>query len=129
MPIPSKKWKKRLLKFWEYPADDLFSFYFFGFPNGHSTISSLRFFRVLGFLCYTGSPLASGYDRAQITADDHPEWPQAFLGKPYRFQKPGDALRQSVADKKDCLVTSPNRLVRNRKTPEVFDDREENRRR
>ena len=29
--------------------------------------------------------LASGYDQAQVMAGDHPEWPQAFLHKPYRL--------------------------------------------
>jgi CheY-like chemotaxis protein len=29
--------------------------------------------------------LASGYGKARVMASDHPEWPQAFLGKPYRM--------------------------------------------
>jgi two-component system cell cycle sensor histidine kinase/response regulator CckA len=29
--------------------------------------------------------LASGYDEARVMAGDHPQRPQAFLGKPYRM--------------------------------------------
>ena len=38
--------------------------------------------------------LASGYDKASVMAGDHPELPQAFLGKPYRLKELGDAINQ-----------------------------------
>lgn len=41
--------------------------------------------------------LASGYDQAQVMAGDHPEWPQAFLGKPYRLNELSAAIRQALA--------------------------------
>jgi PAS domain S-box-containing protein len=40
--------------------------------------------------------LASGYDQAQVMAGDHPEWPQAFLGKPYRLTELSAAFRQAL---------------------------------
>ncbi|GEM_PF-2356782 len=36
--------------------------------------------------------LASGYDEARVMAGEHPEWPQAFLKKPYRY----DDLREAI---------------------------------
>ncbi|MBF0551922.1 MAG: response regulator [Deltaproteobacteria bacterium] len=46
--------------------------------NGWETLSALRAVR-------TDIPviLASGYDEAQVMQEEHPEWPQAFLHKPY----------------------------------------------
>ena len=43
--------------------------------------------------------LTSGYDQAQVMAGDHPEWPQAFLGKPYRLTGLCDAIRQTLEKK------------------------------
>ena len=44
--------------------------------------------------------LSSGYDEAQVMADEHPERPNAFLGKPYRLQELKDTIRHTLADKK-----------------------------
>jgi CheY-like chemotaxis protein len=41
--------------------------------------------------------LASDYDEAQVMTDDHPEWPQAFLVKPYLFEGLRDALGRTLA--------------------------------
>lgn len=43
--------------------------------------------------------LASGYDQAQVMAGNHPEWPQAFLGKPYRLAELDDAIRQALGSR------------------------------
>jgi len=40
--------------------------------------------------------LASGYDKTQVMAGDHTEWPQAFLGKPYKYQGLKDAIGQAL---------------------------------
>jgi two-component system, cell cycle sensor histidine kinase and response regulator CckA len=37
--------------------------------------------------------LASGYDEASVMAGNHPEWPQAFLAKPYGL----DDLRETIS--------------------------------
>ena len=44
--------------------------------------------------------LASGYDKAQVMSGDHPEWPQVFLGKPYKLKEIGDAIGQVLVSKK-----------------------------
>jgi CheY-like chemotaxis protein len=46
--------------------------------------------------------LSSGYDEAQVMAGagEHPEVPNAFLGKPYRLQDLKDTIRHTLADKK-----------------------------
>ena len=44
--------------------------------------------------------LASGYDKAQVMAGDHPELPQAFVGKPYKFKGLSDAISQALVSKK-----------------------------
>ena len=44
--------------------------------------------------------LASGYDQAQVMTGDHPEWPQAFLHKPYRLQELREAIGQALAGRK-----------------------------
>ena len=44
--------------------------------------------------------LSSGYDEAQVMADEHPERPNAFLGKPYGLQELRDTIRHTLADKK-----------------------------
>ena len=43
--------------------------------------------------------LASGYNENQVMAGDHPEWPQAFLGKPYMLKELSDAIRLAMAKK------------------------------
>jgi CheY-like chemotaxis protein len=44
--------------------------------------------------------LASGYDKAHVMAGDHPELPQAFLGKPYKLKELGDAIGQVLSNEK-----------------------------
>jgi two-component system, cell cycle sensor histidine kinase and response regulator CckA len=41
--------------------------------------------------------LASGYNEAHVMAGDHPELPQAFLGKPYQIQGLRDAIGRALA--------------------------------
>jgi two-component system cell cycle sensor histidine kinase/response regulator CckA len=41
--------------------------------------------------------LASGYDEISVMSGDHPEWPQAFLRKPYRFQELRKAIGRVAA--------------------------------
>lgn len=43
--------------------------------------------------------LTSGYDKAQVMSGDHPEWPQAFLGKPYMLKGLSDAIHLAMAKK------------------------------
>ena len=45
--------------------------------------------------------LASGYDEAQVMAGDHAEWPQAFLGKPYRLKGLRDAIGRALLHRKE----------------------------
>ena len=45
--------------------------------------------------------LASGYDEAQVMAGDHPEWPQIFLSKPYKFKELSDAISQALVSNPD----------------------------
>ncbi len=40
--------------------------------------------------------IASGYDIAQVMSGDHPELPQAFLGKPYGLKGLRDAISQAM---------------------------------
>ncbi len=44
--------------------------------------------------------LASGFDKAQIIAGDHPELPHVFLGKPYKLKELGDAIGQALFSRK-----------------------------
>ena len=44
--------------------------------------------------------LASGYDKAHVMSGDHPELPQAFLGKPYHFEGLSDAICQVLVIRK-----------------------------
>ncbi len=39
--------------------------------------------------------LSSGYDEAQVIAGDHPERPNAFLGKPYQLKGLSEAIRRA----------------------------------
>jgi CheY-like chemotaxis protein len=43
--------------------------------------------------------LSSGYDKEQAMAGDHVEWPQAFLGKPYKLKDLSDSIRSTLANK------------------------------
>jgi len=62
--------------------------------NGWETLTALR-------KLAPGIPviMASGYDKAQVMAGDHPEWPQAFLGKPYDIKRLSDAINQALNKK------------------------------
>ena len=40
--------------------------------------------------------LASGYDEAYVMANPHPEYPQAFLGKPYQLKGMSVAIAQAL---------------------------------
>ena len=40
--------------------------------------------------------LASGYDQAEVLSGEHPEWPQAFLGKPFKLADLRDAIRKAL---------------------------------
>ena len=51
--------------------------------------------------------LASGYDEAQVMAGDHTEWPQAFLGKPYKFKGLSEAISQALINKKEVIAKVP----------------------
>jgi len=44
--------------------------------------------------------LASGYDKAHMMAGDHPEWPHAFLDKPYKLKKLGDTISHALVSNK-----------------------------
>ncbi|HEX2770047.1 MAG TPA: response regulator [Geobacteraceae bacterium] len=44
--------------------------------------------------------LVSGYDESQVMTGDHPEWPQAFLSKPYLLEELRDALGRTLAKTK-----------------------------
>ena len=59
--------------------------------DGWETLSALR-------KLSPGIPviLASGYDEASVMTGDHPELPQAFLGKPYGLQALREAIGRAV---------------------------------
>jgi two-component system, cell cycle sensor histidine kinase and response regulator CckA len=59
--------------------------------NGWETLAALR-------KLAPGLPviLASGYDKADVMAGDHPELPQAFLSKPYQFKELRDAIGRAL---------------------------------
>ena len=59
--------------------------------NGWETLAALRKLK-------PGVPviLTSGYDKAHVMAGDHPEWPQVFLGKPYKLKELSDAISQAL---------------------------------
>ena len=42
--------------------------------------------------------LASGHDETKVMTGDHPEWPNAFLGKPYRLYELRDALGRTLTN-------------------------------
>jgi CheY-like chemotaxis protein len=41
--------------------------------------------------------LSSGYDEAHVMTGEHAEWPQAFLGKPYRLMELCDAVSRLLS--------------------------------
>ncbi|MGD9975295.1 MAG: response regulator, partial [Desulfatirhabdiaceae bacterium] len=67
--------------------------------DGWETIASLR--KIL-----PGVPviLSSGYDKEQVMVGEHAEWPQAFLGKPYRLQELREAIDQFLMDKNEGVT-------------------------
>jgi CheY-like chemotaxis protein len=64
--------------------------------NGWETLIALR-------KLAPGIPviLASGYDKAEVMAGDHPELPQVFLSKPYRLQALRDAIGHAMVHADD----------------------------
>jgi CheY-like chemotaxis protein len=44
--------------------------------------------------------LTSGYDHARVMSGEHPEWPQAFLAKPYVLEAMSNALGLALANRK-----------------------------
>lgn len=44
--------------------------------------------------------LSSGYDKAQVMSGDHPEWPQVFLGKPYKLKELRDGIWEALVSTK-----------------------------
>jgi CheY-like chemotaxis protein len=40
--------------------------------------------------------LSSGYDKAQVMAGEHAEWPQAFLGKPYKLNDLRETIQKVI---------------------------------
>ena len=59
--------------------------------DGWETLASLR--KIAPRLPFI---LASGYDQSQVLSGNHPEWPQAFLGKPYTLRSLSDAISQAL---------------------------------
>ena len=43
--------------------------------------------------------LSSGYDKDQVIAGEHAEWPQAFLGKPYKLSDLHETIRKTIAER------------------------------
>ncbi len=61
--------------------------------NGWETLSALR--RIDPDIPVI---LISGYSEEQVMEGDHPDLPQAFLGKPYSFEVLKDAIRRALQD-------------------------------
>ena len=61
--------------------------------NGWETLSALR--RIDPDIPVI---LISGYGEEQVMEGDHPDLPQAFLGKPYSFEVLKDAIRRALRD-------------------------------
>jgi two-component system cell cycle sensor histidine kinase/response regulator CckA len=55
--------------------------------------------------------MASGYDKAQVMAGDHAEWPQVFLGKPYTLKELGNAIGQALASEKHACKDDSGGIV------------------
>jgi hypothetical protein len=47
--------------------------------------------------------LSSGYDQVQVMADDHPDLPQYFLGKPYNLAGLQEAIREVLTSSETTL--------------------------
>jgi two-component system, cell cycle sensor histidine kinase and response regulator CckA len=62
--------------------------------NGWETLAALR--RLSPQLSVIPS---SGYDKEQVMAGDHPEKPQAFLGKPYQLTDIRETIQQVLENK------------------------------
>ena len=64
--------------------------------NGWETLAALRNLD-------PGIPvvLASGYDYLEVISGDHPEWPQAFLSKPYGLQQLKNVIGQVLPERKE----------------------------
>jgi PAS domain S-box-containing protein len=62
--------------------------------DGWQTLSALR--RIVPDIPVI---LSSGYDRLQVMAGEHPDLPQAFLGKPYGLKALREAIYQSLVSK------------------------------
>ena len=62
--------------------------------SGWATLTALRKLK-------PGIPviLASGYDKSHVMEGDHPELPQAFLGKPYSLKGLSDAIGMAMGKK------------------------------
>jgi CheY-like chemotaxis protein len=43
--------------------------------------------------------LSSGYDKDQVMAGEHAEWPQAFLGKPYKLSDLRETIQKTIAER------------------------------
>ncbi|MFZ2955959.1 MAG: PAS domain S-box protein [Candidatus Ozemobacteraceae bacterium] len=71
--------------------------------NGWETLTALR-------RLSPGIPviLASGYSEAQVMEGDHPERPQAFLGKPYQQEQLCDAIRRALAGENNRISGADN---------------------
>jgi hypothetical protein len=41
--------------------------------------------------------LSSGYDEAYVMAGEHPERPNAFLGKPYQIKRLSDTINRVLS--------------------------------
>ena len=67
--------------------------------NGWDTLAALR-----KLSPDTPVVLSSGYDEAQVMAGEHPERPNAFLGKPYQLKELRETIRRVLADKKSFIV-------------------------
>ncbi len=66
--------------------------------NGWDTLAALR-----KLSPDTPVVLSSGYDEAQAMAGEHPERPDAFLGKPYQLKGLEETIRRVLADKKSLF--------------------------
>jgi CheY-like chemotaxis protein len=43
--------------------------------------------------------LSSGYDKDQVMAGEHAEWPQAFLGKPYKLSDLRETIQKAIVER------------------------------
>ena len=64
--------------------------------NGWETLSAMR-----KLMPNIPVILASGYDEAHVLAGDHPERPQAYLGKPFMFKTLKEVINKALDDRKE----------------------------